>query len=348
MIKIMNKKIGVGQSCFIIAEIGSNQNKNIDTAYKLIDMAFNAGVDAIKFQTLLPNDIAKADMPANAYGEFKYTKGKKYWHEVLSDFVLPFEWHKELFDYAKSKGLIVFSTPESLEAVEFLEKLNVPAYKVASMDITYVQLLERIGKTKKPVILSSGVAKIEDIYNSIDILKKNGSKDIALLHCVSDYPPQYEYVSLNMINYYKNVFNDVTIGFSDHCENNLLAGIAVALGANIIEKHITLDKNSYGPDHSFALDKGGLEDLVQTVRNAEKALPINDLLEERKLNKRCLYGRSLIIKRAMRKGEKIRIDDIEYKRPGTGIQPQHVEKVVGMILKKDILENHILAWEDFK
>ncbi|QXM05180.1 N-acetylneuraminate synthase family protein [Crassaminicella indica] len=345
--QIGNKKIGEGYPCFIIGEIGSNHNQDLNTAYRLIDMACEAGVDAVKFQTLKPNDIAKMDTPANVYGEAEFTKGKKYWHEVLNDIVMPYEWHKELFQYAKLKGLIVFSTPESIEAVDLLEELEVPVYKIASMDIGYKQLLERIGKTNKPVILSSGIASVKDIFDAIEILRKNGTNEIALLHCVSDYPPKYDYMSLEMINYYKNTFN-IPIGLSDHCEDNLLDGVAVALGAKIIEKHITLDKRNPGPDHSFALDKKGLKNLVQTVRNVEKAIPINEKLFESKNRKKELYGRSIICIKSKKAGEQILLKDIDFKRPGNGITPKDVEKIIGLTLKNDIEKNHVLRWEDFQ
>lgn len=345
--KVGNKYIGDDHPCFIIGEIGSNQNKDLDTAYKLIDMAAEAGVDAVKFQTMKSNDITIKNTPANAYGEYPYTKDKNYWFEVLEDFVLPFKWHKELFDYAKSKGLIVFSTPESVEAVDLLEELNVPLYKMASMDITHIKLLERIGKTKKPVIISSGIADDIDIINAIKILKKSGTEEVALLHCVSDYPPKYDYTSLNLIPYYKKLLG-IPVGFSDHCEDNILDGVAVALGSCIIEKHITLDKSSYGPDHSFALNKEGVKDLVKTIRTVEKALPISELLEKRKNEKRIMYGRSIVSNKKLSRGSKVIIADIEFKRPGNGILPKDMNILTELTLKHDVDYNHVFTWNDFK
>lgn len=345
--KIGNRHIGDGNPCFIIGEIGSNQNKDLSTAYKLIDMAAEAGVDAIKFQTMKPNDITIRETSANTYGEYSYTKGKKYWYEVLEELVIPFEWHKELFDYATSKGLIAFSTPESVEAVDLLEELNVPLYKMASMDITHVKLLERIGKTKKPVIISSGIASDIDIIKAIDILKRNGTEEIALLHCVSDYPPKYDYMSLELIPYYKRLLN-IPIGFSDHCEENLLDGVAVALGACIVEKHITLDKSSEGPDHSFAMDKEGVKDLVKTIRIVEKALPISKLLKGRKNEKKVLYGRSIVSNKKISANSKVTINDVEFKRPGNGILPENIDIINGLTLKHDVGYNHVFTWDDFK
>lgn len=345
--KIRNRKIGGDSSCFIIGEIGSNHNKDLDKAYKLIDIAAEAGVNAVKFQTLKPTDIAKLDTPADEYGKADFTKNKEYWYEVLQDFVLPFKWHKELFDYVRSKGLIPLSTPESLEAVELLEDLEISAYKVASMDITYIQLLKRIAQTGKPVILSSGIADIDDIIRAIKVLKENGTEEIAVLHCVSDYPPKYNYMSLEMISYYKEVFN-IPVGFSDHCEDNLLDGVAVSLGADIVEKHITLDKNSYGPDHNFALEPEELKNLVDTIRKTEKALPINKKLYKKKEKKKKLFGRSIISTKNKKPGEIIKKSDIDYKRPGTGIEPIHVDKLIGLTLKKSIEKHHIFSWDDFK
>ena len=345
--KIINKEIGKNASCFIIAEIGSNQNKNKETAKKLIEMAADAGVDAVKFQTAKGTDVAKLDTPANAYGDFDFIKGKKYWHDVLDEFLLPYEWHQELFEYAESKGLIVFSTPESKEAVELLESINNPVYKIASTDIAYFPLLKEVAKTGKPVILSGGIADIKQIQETIDFLKENGAGDIALLHCISDYPPKYEDMALEMIPYYKNVFN-IPVGFSDHCDDNLMDAAAVTLGACIIEKHITLDKNDIGPDHAFALDKEGLINLVQTVRKIEKALPISAKGLEKKEIKRKLYGRSIIIKNAREAGSVININDMDFKRPGKGISPKFTDIINGMTLKKAVSDNHVLGWEDLK
>lgn len=345
--RICNKQIGDGNPCFIIAEIGSNHNRKLNKAYELIDMAAEAGVDAVKFQTLKATDIAKMDTPANAYGETVYTKGKNFWYEVLDDLILPYEWHKDLFNYAKSKGLIAFSTPESPEAVELLEELEVPAYKIASMDIGYTKLLERIGKTKKPVILSSGLADETDIVEALSVLRNNGTQEIALLHCVTDYPPKYNCMSLDMIKYYKNLFG-IPVGLSDHCETNVLDGVSIALGANIIEKHITLDKKDIGPDHSFALDKEGLFDLVKTIRIVESALPRNEKFQELKVEKRKLYSRSIIVKENKKVGETLYIDEVEFKRPGTGILPKYLNIITGLPLKRNIERNHVLRWEDFK
>ncbi len=344
---IEHKKIGDGHPCYIIAEIGSNHDRDLEKAYKLIDMAAEAGVDAVKFQTLKPTDIAKADTPADAYGDAEFAKGKRYWYEVLEEIILPFEWHQQLFEYARSKGLTAFSTPESVEAVNFLERLDVPAYKIASMDIGYTQLLQAIAKTQKPVILSSGIAAKKDLIEAVDTLRANGAGDIAILHCVSDYPPNYDYMSLELISEYKKLFK-CPVGFSDHCEDNLLDGIAVFLGANIIEKHITLDKKSCGPDHGFALDEVGLKDLVNTVRIVESAIPVNEQLYVRKQSNLRLYGRSIIVIKDKKAGDKLEYADLDFKRPGTGIKPGEADKVVGLTLTRDVKKNHVLSWEDFK
>lgn len=346
--KLGKKHVGEGHPCYIIAEIGSNHNKSKETAYKLIDMACDAKVDAIKFQTLKGKDIPNSNIPANAYGDYEIVKGKKYWSEVLDELALPYEWHEELFAYARSKGITVCSTPESIEAVELLESLDVPFYKVASMDIKHKALLQRIGETRKPVILSSGIATVQDLMIAVDTLKESGSEQLAILHCVSDYPPRYDYMSLDMIKHYSEVFKDVIIGLSDHSEENFLDCVAVSMGARIIEKHITLDKNQSGPDHGFALDAKGLKELVSIVRKTEQAILISDELHERKLHKSDLYGRSVICITDKRSGERLEVEDIDYKRPGSGISPMEADKLIGLKLNKNILANHVLSWEDFK
>lgn len=342
VIRIGKREIGLGRPCFIIAEIGANHNRSLKTAKALIDMAAKAGVDAVKFQTLKGHDIAKADVPADAYGKFDFTRSKKHWSDVLNSIVLPFEWHRELFTYARKKGLIVLSTPESPEAVDLLEKLQVPLYKMASMDITYKPLLLKIAKTRKPVILSSGIATDTELRQAVQVLRKAGSGPVALLHCVSDYPPAPETLSLNRIPYYRNLLK-LPVGFSDHHDDNLFAGLAVALGACIIEKHITLDKKQKGPDHGFALDKEGLVDLVRTIRWAEQSLTLSPKLGARKEAKRKLYGRSIVVIRDKFKGETLKLSDLDFKRPGTGMSPMLVDRVVGKRILKSIKQNSLLS-----
>lgn len=345
VIRFGKSKIGMGCPCFIIAEIGANHNRNLATAYKLVDMAAAAGVDAVKFQTLKAQDIAKKDMPADAYGKYGFTRNKKHWSDVLSSIVLPYEWHRELFAYARKKGLVVLSTPESLDAVDLLEQLHVPIYKMASMDITFKPLLAKIAKTGKPVILSAGIATDDDLNRAIAVLRQNKSGPIALLHCVSDYPPAPETLSLNLIPYYRHKFK-IPVGFSDHHDSNFHDGLAVAMGACIIEKHITLDKRQKGPDHAFALDKRGLFNLVETVRNAEKSLPVSEALSKRKLAKRKLYGRSIIVIAPKKKGEMLLPPDIDFKRPGTGISPMETSRVIGRAVRRNISANSILSKDD--
>jgi len=347
MMKISGINIGDGNPCFIIAEIGSNQMRSLELSKKMIDMAADAGVDAVKFQTLKASDVSTMDTPANAYGDFDYTKGKNYWYEVLEDYVLPYEWHAELFDYANSKKLIAFSTPESKEALKLLEEIRCPLYKISSTNITYFPLLKEIAKTGKPIILSAGIANMEQLFRSINFLKENGAGDIALLHCISDYPPKEDDMMLEMISYYKRVF-DFPIGLSNHSDVNLYDGVAVALGATIIEKHITLNKLSTGPDHHFALDKTGLNDLVKTVKSVERSLKINQKLKGKINLKKELYSRSITLNKSMKADQSISENDLDYRRPGTGISPMDYEKVIGLRVRKNLERNHLLDWSDFK
>lgn len=339
--------IGPDSPSFLIAEIGSNHNQNLTIAYELIDQAIGAGFDAIKFQTLKSSDIASEKVSSDEYGSADFTRGKDKWADVLDDLVMPFEWHKELFKYVKDKNRIAFSTPESPEAVDFLEELGVELYKIASMDITYSQLLLRVAKTGKPVILSSGIATLEDIFRALKLLKMNGTKEIALLHCISDYPPKDEMMSMKQIELYEKIFS-IPVGFSNHREDNLLDGVAISLGAKIIEKHVTLDKSMHGPDHHFALDPNGQKDFVNVVRTTEKALKISSNIESTKICKKKLLGRSIIANQALITGDRIEMNYLEFKRPGTGISPMDLDKVIGLELKKDVSKGTPLMWTDFK
>ncbi|MBG9588627.1 N-acetylneuraminate synthase family protein [Cytobacillus firmus] len=345
IVKIENKQIGINQPCFVIAEIGTNHNCSLDTAKELIDVAADSGVDAVKFQTYRPTDIVHPEIPANAYGHFRESN-EKYWYEVLENYVLPEEWYPELWDYANKKGLIAISTASSPYCVDFLLELNIPAFKVASMDINYFPLLEKLAQTKKPIILSTGMSHISEIDEAIRFLRKKGCSQLIVTYCVSNYPAKPEQLNIKQIPILEQIF-DLPAGFSDHSLGINTSIAAVVLGAKVIEKHITLNRNMKGPDHSFSLEPNELKKLVSGIREVELAIKQKNDIEFYDLGKRAEFRRSIVTKVKIKKGEVITNDKIQFTRPGNGIEPIELNKILGRKVNKDIPQNTVLRWEYF-
>lgn len=345
--EISGYKIGKGHPCFIIGEIGMNHDGNKAKAKELIDMAADAGVNAVKFQSFRATDIINPTLPADYDPQEPVPDKFKWFYEYIQQYELPYDWHDELIAYANARGLVFISTPCSSEAVEFLS-CRTPAYKIASMDLTNLPLIEDIGGRKKPVIMSTGIGSIGEIENAIMVLEDKGTSQIALMHCVSNYPARPEELNLKNIQMLETVFG-FPVGFSDHSLGTTSSIAAVALGACIIEKHITLSRNTLGPDHYFALEHRDLTDLVKGIREVESAIGISR--RKHSLNessKRNTYRRSLLCTRDMATGERICRKDISVIRPGDGIFPYDIDKVEGLILTRDIKAYTPLKWSYFK
>lgn len=343
VIDIANHQIGDNYPCFIIAEIGTNHNKNKEIAKELIDIAADAGANAVKFQTFRPTDIVHPEIPANAYGHF-HTSEKKYWYEILENFVLPESWYQELWNYAHKKGIIAISTAVSPDGVDFLMDLNVPAFKVASMDLNYFPLLEKLAKTKKTIILSTGMSYISEIDEAVRYIKKNGNDQIIITYCVSNYPAKPDQLNLKQIPLLEQIFN-TPVGFSDHSLGTNSSIAAVALGAKVIEKHITLDRKMEGPDHSFSLEPLELKNLVSGIREVELAIRSKVGIDPNEISKREEFRRSIVTKVKVNKGDIITMEKIQFTRPGNGIEPKDLEKILGCKVNKDLLPNTVLKWE---
>lgn len=348
MIILGNKIISNDSPTFIIAEIGANHNGSLELAKKSIDAALECGVDAVKFQTYTTDELLSNKKGIVVYGRKGYEVSETV-EEMFDKVTLKREFHKEIFDYAKRKGLICFSTPFSTEGVEFLESLNNPIYKIASSDVNYVDMLEKIGQTKKPVILSTGKNTIGDIDLAIKTLEENGTDKLCLLHCIANYPSKMEDMNLNTIKTLKTMYPDYVIGFSDHSLGITATIGAVALGAKVIEKHFTIDKTLEGPDHWFSMDPLDMKNLVIEIRNLEiafgtsrKKVYINEELDKH------WATRSLHINKNFKAGDIIKEEDLIMLRPGYGISPFDKEKVIGMQIKKDINKNEVLEWNHFK
>ena len=341
IIQIGNKKIGIGYPTFTIAEIGSNHNRSKGTVKKLIDASALAGFDAVKFQIY---DAEEAFSKKETTRDVKLEKlyGFKPWWKIARDKILmPRSWFKEMFAYVRKKKMIPLSAIHRLEDLKFLNEFGLPAIKIASIDLNYFQLHEKIIKYKMPTIISTGMGLEKEIKDIVSFYKKNRNPNIVLLHCNSLYPPKEPQVNLRNISYLKKLTS--IVGYSDHTIDNYSAFAAVSLGANVIEKHITLDKKFKGPDHPFAIEPDEMKDLIFGIRKIEKSLGnFKRILSNQELKNRKMIRRSIVSKRKINKGEIIQEKDIKYARPGTGIPTTEYKKVINKIAKKNIESETII------
>jgi pseudaminic acid synthase len=320
---------------FIIAELSANHNGSIETAIETIRAAKRAGADAIKLQTYTADtmtiDSKKSDFVIN---NGSIWDGKNL-HELYKEAFTPWEWHSKLFEVAKEEGLVCFSSPFDKTAVDFLEDLEVPCYKIASFEITDIALIEYIASKGKPIILSTGIATLEDIELALKTIRSVGDMEIALLKCTSSYPASIEEANLVMIKDFKNRFGVIS-GLSDHTLGYKAAVVASCLGAQIIEKHFILDKSIGGPDASFSLDEKEFTRMVQEIRDAEKAIGnvTYELTEKQKAGKS--FSRSLYAVQEIKIGEEFKPENIRSIRPGYGLHPKYLKNLLGSKAKRDI------------
>ena len=344
--KIANKEIGTDQKPFIIAEMSGNHNQSLDRALELVKAAADAGAHALKLQTYTADTITID----HRGGLFEITDPGSLWYgknlyELYQEAHTPWEWHKEIFDYANSLGMIAFSSPFDETAVDFLESLNVPAYKVASFESAHHPLLKKIAQTGKPVIISSGASRLDDLYESIRVLKENGCKDIVILKCTSTYPATPENTNLNTIPVLQQIFPDCIIGLSDHTMGIGAAVAAVALGARVIEKHFTLRRADGGVDSAFSLEPEELKALVIESERAFQALGTVQLDTQKSEEKSLRYKRSIYVVKDIQAGEAFTEENIRVIRPGDGLAPKHLEKLVGKPAKKSIKKGTPFTWD---
>ncbi len=319
---------------YIIAELSANHNGSLQTALDTIKVAKEIGVNAIKLQTYRADTITLDSKNP----EFMITGGLwagRSLYELYEEAYTPWEWHKELFEYARKIGIDIFSSPFDKGAVDFLEQFNPSAYKIASFEITDYELIRYTASKKKPIIMSTGIATIQEIQDAINICKKEGNEDIILLHCVSAYPAPLENANLQTIPNIKETF-DVEVGFSDHTLGITAPIVASTLGAKVIEKHFILDKNIDAPDVAFSLDKEEFRQMIKAVRDTEKLLgKVEYNLNEQRSSSR-MGARSLYISKDIKKGEKISLENIKSVRPFCGLHPKYLNKILGRRVNKDL------------
>ena len=334
MIQIDCRKISIDNPPYIIAELSANHGGSIEAARNSILKAKESGASAVKIQSYTPDTMTiKSDKPT-----FKIKEGlwKGYTlYELYKEAYTPFEWHEELFNYAKEVGITIFSSPFDETAVDLLESLNSPAYKIASFELVDLPLIKRAAKCKKPLIISTGMASLEEIREALNIAFKYGNGEVLLLHCISSYPTPVAESNLQNITFLKNEFN-IEVGLSDHTISNLAATLSIALGASAIEKHFKPDSNSKGPDSSFSITPSQLQYLVKECNEAWHS--IRDKGFNRSLLEKDsrLFRRSIYFVRNMKKGEIISKKDIRIIRPGFGIPPKEFENIIGKIVRRDV------------
>lgn len=345
--KVGKRKIGPGHPVFIVAEMSGNHNQSYKKALAIIDAAAEAGVDAIKLQTFKPEEhTLDCD---NKYFQVKVNnawKGETL-YSLYKKVYTPWEWQVRLKKYAESKGLICFSSPGHESAVDFLESINVSLYKLAAFEIIDSGILTRLGKTKKPVILSRGLASIADINFAIKTLKKAGCPAVAVLHCVSSYPAKLEQMNLRTIPDIAKRFGVVS-GLSDHSLGITAAVASISLGASIIEKHVTVKRSKGGPDAEFSLEPAELKELVKSVRDTEKALGKVSYQIGKREAENIVFRRSLFAIEDIKKGEAFTKNNVRSIRPGYGLEPKELPKILGKKAKKNIERGTPLDWKMVK
>jgi pseudaminic acid synthase len=346
-IQIGNVIIGENHKPFVIAELSGNHNQSLEKALLLIDLAAETGAHAIKLQTYTADTLTINV----SHGEFVITDPKSLWHgrnlyELYQEAHTPWEWHKALFERAKQKGIMCFSTPFDDTAVDFLEEMDVPAYKIASFENNHLPLLRKIAKTGKPVIMSTGISKLEDLEIAVTTLKENGCKDLILLKCTSTYPASPENTNIRTIPHMSQMF-DCQVGLSDH---TLGVGVSVAsipLGARVIEKHFTDDRSKGGVDSAFSMEPAEFKMLVEESERAFLALgkiKYGVLKEEEKSQ---TFKRSIYIVKDLKAGDVLTEENIKIIRPGLGVAPKYYEQMIGRTIKQDVKRGTALKFDLF-
>ncbi len=342
-ITIKNRTIGVGHPCFFIAEAGVNHNGELDLAKKLVDASVAAHADAVKFQTFTPEGVVLQSTDIAEYARNNIGKNIKQ-IDMLKKYALNHDHFTDLKEYCDRKNIIFLSSPHSFDAIDFLDPLA-PAYKFGSGDLTNTPALQHAAKKKKPMILGTGMATLEEVKQAYHAVSSMGNTQIILLHCTTNYPCSYEEVNLRAMSTMQQEF-DCLVGYSDHTKGYLVSAVALALGASVIEKHITLDRTLPGPDHKASLEPHELKEMILQIRNVETILGSSEKRPtESEKTIREIVRKSIISARNIKKGEVITKDMLVIKRPGVGISPAEIEKIIGKKTKKDITADEILHWD---
>ena len=345
-IEINGRKIGEAYPPYIIAEMSANHNGEINNAFRIIDMAKECGADAVKLQTYRPDTITMNIRKPEFMIKGGLWDGQSL-YELYEKAFMPWDWHKPLFDYAKKIGITIFSSPFDSTAVDLLEDLNTPAYKIASFEAIDIPLIKYVAKTKKPMIISTGMANFDEIQEAVDAALESGCTELAVLHCVSGYPaPAEDYNLKTMVNMQQR-FGLVT-GLSDHTIENTTAIVSVGLGASIIEKHVTLDRNAGGPDDSFSLESGELKSLCDKTKIAWSSVGRVDYGKKSSEIGNIQFRRSLYVAESLSSGDVITENNVKSIRPGYGLAPKYMAEIVGKRINKNMAAGDSLQSEDIE
>lgn len=340
---IAGRRLGAGNPCYVIAEAGSNHDRRLEQALRLVDVAVSAGADAVKFQTFSPDGLYSRHTPMIGYLQEKGLLGEgETVHDLVGRISMPWQWHEQLARYCRERSITFLSTPFEEAAVDELERVGVAAYKVASFEIGHLPLLRLIGQTGKPVLLSTGMAGLGDIERALETLQAAGCRELALLHCAIGYPPRFEDVHLRALDTLRRAFG-CPVGFSDHTMGSTVPVAAVALGADVIEKHFTLDRTLPGPDHPFSMEPEQLRQMVADIRNCQQALGRS--LKWRTDAEEELYRkarRSLVARVPIARGTVIQAEMLAVKRPGTGVPPHLSDWIIGRPARRDIAVDEVI------
>jgi N,N'-diacetyllegionaminate synthase len=340
--------VGLGHPPCIIAEIGSNHNGDMDLCHRLIDAAADAGAHAVKFQSWSEASlIADEEYARNT----QYSDKKRHFgtlREMVRAYQFTAEQHREAKKHCDARGIAFCSTPFSNEEVDLLEGLDVPFFKIASMDIVHMPLLRYVARKGRPVVISTGMATLAEIEQAVETVRAEGNSQIVLLHCVSIYPPDYGTIHLRNMATLERAF-EVPVGFSDHTLGTAVPLAAIAVGACVIEKHFTLDREMAGWDHAISANPAELKTIIEEGQNIWKALGSNQRrVNDAEMEKRKKFRRSLVARRSLQKGTVLKEADLTAKRPGTGISPNELNYVVGRRLASTLSEDQVLRWGDFE
>lgn len=343
-INIAGRMVGPGHPSFLIAEMSANHDRDLKQALALVDLAADAGCDAVKLQTYSADTLTvRSDHPSV---KVNAVWGAATLYDLYEGAGMPYEFHEPLFERCAERGIMCFTTIYDIPDLDYLEKLGNPVYKIASFELVHLPLLRMVGQTRKPVILSTGMATVSEVEEGVAALRDGGCTEIALLHCCSSYPAPASEANLAAMDTLRNTFH-MPVGFSDHTEGTAVPVAAVARGANAIEKHYTNDRNRKGPDHRFSLTPQELHDMVTQIRAVEAAIGdgIKRTLPAEEENK-AVGRRSIFTIKAIKKGETISGSHVRVVRPSSGLHPRLLEVVIGRKAVRDIPAGWPITWDD--
>jgi len=342
---INGREIGPGKPVYTIAEISANHNNDIKLAEELIHASAEAGADAIKMQTYTPDTLTiDCDRPCFKVGKGTQWEGRTL-HDLYDEAYMPWDWQPQLMELANKLGMDCFSTPFDPTAVDFLSELNIPVFKVASFEVVDLPLLRKIGQTGKPVIMSTGMASLAEISDAVNTLRNAGCTDLCLLKCTSAYPATPDSMNLRTIPYLAEVFQ-VPAGLSDHTLGIAVPVTSVALGACVIEKHVTLSRGQEGPDSSFSMEPQEFREMVDAVRVAEQSLGRVQFEVSESEQPSRTFRRSLFVVKDVAKGEPFTEENVRSIRPGDGLSPKYYPEVLGRTAREEICRGTPLNWRD--